>query len=65
MTKGWDEIFAGRVSLKPKNPSPHPSKKAILDWTDCLRINLCASETKIREQIRSLIFYCSTGIQAD
>ena len=27
----------------PKNPSPHPSKKAILDFTGRRKIGLCAS----------------------
>ena len=32
------EVFAGKGSLEPKNPSPHPSKKAVLDITGCRKI---------------------------
>ena len=73
---GNTEKLAGRGSLEPKNPSPHPSKKAVLDAAGRIEsINVPAERiwVPVKRGDDSLsillhwhLFYdCSTGIQAD
>ena len=73
---GNTEKLAGRGSLEPKNPSPHPSKKAVLDAAGRIEsINVPAERIWVPvgrgdDSLSILLhwhsFYdCSTGILAD